>query len=70
MSDEKLTVQWYGDNGHAMVFYGVDCIATITEGNRGEVTERLGQLGLKPKRWKRCDWGDEASLVSRQRVVP
>lgn len=59
---QTFSAQWFGDEGSAMVFYGQDCIATVTSGSRSEVTQRLKLLGWRPKRWRKTDWGYESTL--------
>ena len=60
---DQLVVQWYGDEGNAMIFQGEDCIAHILSGNRDEVTARIKMLGLRPRRWCGREWGGFESVL-------
>ena len=60
---KALVVQWYGDEGNAIIFHNEELIAEINSGDRAEVTKRLRLLGLRPTRWRSTDWGFEANLT-------
>lgn len=60
---DTLCVQWYANDGESRIFSGNGGIATLNCVEREDVTLKLKLLGLKPKRWRKTEWGYESTLV-------
>jgi hypothetical protein len=62
MKEAKLVIQWYHDYGEAQVFEGNDKIAQFEEMDRKTMLVLLRKLGVKTGRWKKTEWGCEATI--------